>query len=179
MYEASCVVEERERERARRVAEAALWRARVVALWRFRAKRLRPFLSCLLDSCVACARDAKLPCVVRDLSILRRDVVRAGLQGSRRAASNFKALQRVFLRHRVRIAVLSLDGGKLCCHHIGWKEGPCVGVLFWDELSRHALRVPVPYTVVSFRPYPHTTHFHGLFHVRVGSGPQASLKRKG
>ena len=143
MFETSQIINVRERCRALRVAESHLIRCEIVAQQRMRQQRFRPFNSCLLDSCKLCAREAKLRNVVRDLSVVTRDVVRAGLQGSRRAASNFNALQRIFIRHGVHIAVLSLDGEKLCCHRVGWEKGHCFGVLFWDKPSRHAIRVPV------------------------------------
>ena len=107
MTEAACDIEAFERERARTLAGVMLQRARVIGRQRFRQSRPSNCLSCLRDSIEVCVRDARIDTLLRDLSVIRRDVVRAGLSGSRRAAFNFRTLQHLLRRHAVYVRVLS------------------------------------------------------------------------
>ena len=62
--------------------------ARLIGQRRFRAARPSECLCCLRDSILTYARRARLSSLVVDLSVVRRDVVRAGFTGSRRARCN-------------------------------------------------------------------------------------------
>ena len=140
MTEAACDIEAFERERAQSLAGVMLQRARVIGRQRFRQSRPSICLSCLRDSIEACARQAGMAALLRDLSVIRRDVVRTGLSGSRRAAFNFHALQHLLRRHSVYVRVLSLSNNELVRHDLGSAGGRCCGVIFWD-VERHAFPV--------------------------------------
>ena len=80
---------------------------------------------------------SRLHALVRDISVVPRDVVRAGLSDSRRESSNFHILQRLLKRHKTYVSVLSLRGNDLVRHDLGFPGGFCCGVIFWDLETRH------------------------------------------
>ena len=88
-------IEVSERQRARALAGAMLKPARVIQKQRFRQARPSHCFSCLRDSIEFCARQTRSEALLKDLVVVRRDVVRAGLSGSRRESNNFNILQRL------------------------------------------------------------------------------------
>ena len=129
MSNVSCEIETSERLRARVLASDLLQPARIVGKQRFRAARHRACLSCLRDSIYIFARHGHLVSLQRELSVVRRDVVRAGLQGSRRAASNFHTLKRILIRQGMCVAVLSAQEDHMARHDLGFETGTCIGVI--------------------------------------------------
>ena len=176
MSEVAWEIETSERRRARVLAQKLLRRARVVGKRRCRHPRPSVCLSCLHDSIYACARHAALASVQRDLSVLRRDTVQAGLCGSKREAQNFRAVQRILCRHHVYVSVLSEHEGKLTQHRLGCRQSAqCFGVLFWDVESRHVFHTPLTLShdlLVSDTPPPWTLSSVG------GKRPKAKPKLK-
>ena len=77
-------IEVSECQRARALAGVMLQPARVIQKQRFRQARASHCFSCLRDSIEFCARQTRSEALLKDLAIVRRDVVRAGLLGSRR-----------------------------------------------------------------------------------------------
>ena len=142
MSDVSFEIEASERRRARVLASHLLQPARVVGRRRFRASRHSVCLSCLRDSIYTCARHSHLVSLQRELSVVRRDVVRAGLQGSRRAASNFHTLKRILIRQGMFVAVLSAHEEHMVRHDFGFETGSCIGVILWDSVSKHATPLP-------------------------------------
>ena len=72
------------------------------------------------------------------MAVVRRDVVRAGLSGSRREANNFRTLHRLLFKHKVYIAVLSSRDDELVRHDLGFAGGQYSGTIFWDLEKQHA-----------------------------------------
>ena len=92
MWEAMCRVETYERERAFLFVRAKLIPARLLFGCRYKSN-YQPFQSFFIDAISQCARRANLVIIARDLSVVRRDVVRAGLGGSQRAHCNFRTVE--------------------------------------------------------------------------------------
>ena len=80
---------------ARALAVVMLQPARLIGKRRARAARPSECLSCLRDSLLTYARRDRLSSLVGDLSVVRRDVVRAGFSGSRRARCHFQVVERI------------------------------------------------------------------------------------
>ena len=98
MSDVACDIEASERQRARALAVVMLQPARLIGKRSARGARPSECLSCLRDSLLTYARRARLSSLVGDLSVVRRDVVRAGFTGSRRARCNFHVVERILLR---------------------------------------------------------------------------------
>ena len=89
------------------------------------------------------ARNACLPHVLRDVSVVPRDVVRAGLRASERAERNLTVMHRILRRHRAQVAVISVANGDLVRHHLGFHAVRPFGALFWDADLRHVYPLPI------------------------------------
>ena len=142
MSAVACDIEASERQRARALAGVMLQPARLIGKRRFRAARPSECLSCLRDSILTCARRARLSSLVGDLSVVRRDVVRAGFSGSKRARYNFQIVERTLRRHHANVLVLSEMDNNVVQHLLGDVAGKCIGNLFWNVFTRHVSVVP-------------------------------------
>ena len=85
MWEAMCRIETCERERAFVLARAKIIPARVSIGSRHKTKKRQLLQTCFIDAVSHCARRENLVNITRDLSVIRRDVVRVGFSGSKRA----------------------------------------------------------------------------------------------
>ena len=81
--------------------------------------------------------------LVGDLSVVRRDVVRAGFTGSRRARCNFQVEERILLRHHAHVLVFHGMDDNFVQHSLGDVSGNCIGNLFWNVITRHVSLVPM------------------------------------
>ena len=81
--------------------------------------------------------------MTRDLSVVRRDVVRAGFSGSKRACCNFQVVERTLRRHHANVLVLSGMDDNLVQHSLGDVTGKCIGNLFWNVITRHVSVLPM------------------------------------
>ena len=99
MSEAICQIEISERGRARVVARAKLIHARLLCGSRHKTKKGQIQQSCFIDAVSCCARLENVVNITRDLSVVRRDVVRAGVGGSKRARCNFQIMARILRHH--------------------------------------------------------------------------------
>ena len=123
-------IEVSERQRACNLAGAMLQTARIIGRRRYRAARASTCLSCLRDSILICAHRARLSSLVGDLSVVRRDVVRAGCVASKRAHCNFNILQRLLRRHHANNLILSEKDGTVVQHVLGDSVGRCIGNIY-------------------------------------------------
>ena len=88
-----------EQQRSYLLACQILKRAVIIGGKRCRLSRSRTCQSCLRDCIYTQAQHFRLHKLKRDVSMIRRDVVRAGLNGSRRSAMDFHFLKNILLRH--------------------------------------------------------------------------------
>jgi hypothetical protein len=142
MSEAMCQIEISERERACVVARAKLIPARLLFGCRHKTKKRQTLQSCFIDAVSHCARRENLVNITCDLSVVRRDVVRAGFSGSKRARYNFQIVERTLRRHRANVLVLSEMDNNVVQHLLGDVAGKCIGNLFWNVFTRHVSVVP-------------------------------------
>lgn len=110
-------------------------RALIIRKRRFRVRKHRGCSSCFRDT----LRDFALSrqSFRSDLSCMRRDVVRSGLCGSKRAALNFQRLQRCLRQHNCFVWILRRD----VCYEtfmFGDAHGDCLGCIKCDEAFHHA-----------------------------------------
>ena len=143
MSEAMCQIEISERERACVVAQAKLIPARLLFGCRHKTKKRQILQSCFIDAVSHCARRANLVNMTRDLSVVRRDVVRAGFSGSKRARCNFQVVERTLRRHHANVLVLSGMDDNLVQHSLGDVTGKCIGNSFWNVITRHVSVLPM------------------------------------
>ncbi len=76
------------------------------------------------------------------MSVVRRDVVRAGFIASRRAHYNFDVMERILRRHHANVLVVSGMDDNVVQHSLGDVSGRCIGTLFWNVVTRHVSVLP-------------------------------------
>ena len=109
------------------VARAKLIPARLLFGCRHKTKKLQILQSCFIDVVSHCARRENLVNMTRDLSVVRRAVVRAGFSGSKRARYNFQIVERTLRRHHANVLVLSGMDDNFVQHSLGCVSGKCIG----------------------------------------------------
>ena len=109
------------------VARAKLIPARLLFGCRHKTKKLQILQSCFIDVVSRCVRRENLVNMTRDLSVVRRAVVRAGFSGSKRARYNFQIVERTLRRHHANVLVLSGMDDNFVQHSLGCVSGKCIG----------------------------------------------------
>ena len=171
-------IEASERLRARAPAGAMLQPARIIGKRRCRAARPSESLSCLRDSILACAYRFHLSSLIADLSVVRRDVVRAGFIASRRAHCNFDVMERILRRHHANVLILSKMDVNVVQHALGDISGKCIGTLYWNINTRHVSEVPMlPFTFDTNTTPPWFSSVVGGKRPKAKAKPKSAKKR--